>query len=373
MRRRTFLEKLGASLASATVAPWLAARAAAATTGPGSGRYAGSAAAADFTAWTWVHGNARDAAPEWRARFARFRAAGISGVLVGGGDTTTLADAAHAEGLRFHRWTWIMNRSSDDWVKKNHPEWFDVNRKGESSLDHPPYVPYYQWLCPTRPEVREYLRGVVDEVATHPGVDGVHLDYIRHPDVILPRGLWSKYRLVQDHEMPEYDFCYCEVCRTAFRAQSATDPLQLPDPSADQAWREFRWNSITGVVRELSGAVRGRGKQITAAVFPTPTIARKLVRQAWDQWPLDAVFPMLYHGFYEEDIPWIGRAAREGVRALPATEPLYAGLYLPDLDPSSLGVAIRAARDGGARGVSFFDSNGLTDGHLAVVRDALEG
>ena len=40
-------------------------------------------------------------------------------------------------------------------------------------------------------------------------VDGVHLDYVRHCDVILPRGLWERYDLVQDIEHPEFDFCYC--------------------------------------------------------------------------------------------------------------------------------------------------------------------
>ena len=361
MRRRTFLEIMTGSAVGAAWTRRLS----------GGGPRGVPRRSADFRAWTWVHGNSRDDAASWRALFGRVRAAGITGVLVGGGDAATLAAAARAEGLAFHRWTWIMNRSGDEWVKKNHPEWFNVSRAGESSLTKPPYVSYYQWLCPTRPEVRDYLRGIVDEVAREPGVDGVHLDYIRHPDVILPRGLWSKYNLVQNEELPEFDFCYCDVCRAAFKRETGTDPLKLPDPTADRAWREFRWNAITGVVRTLSGAVHDRGKQITAAVFPTPSLARKLVRQAWEQWPLDAVFPMLYHGFYLEEVPWIGTAAREGISALRKDEPLYAGLYLPDLEPAKLGQAINTARDAGASGVSFFDMNGLTDAHLAVIRDAV--
>jgi uncharacterized lipoprotein YddW (UPF0748 family) len=237
----------------------------------------------------------------------------------------------------------------------------------------PPYVPYYQWLCPSRPSVRDYLRAEVDRLAAHPGVDGVHLDYIRHPDVILPVALWPRYNLVQDREYPEFDFCYCEVCRQGFRARSGTDPLDLPDPTADQAWREFRWNSVTGVVRTLSEAVHGRGKRITAAVFPTPAIARKLVRQAWEQWPLDAVFPMIYHSFYLEPVDWIGSATREGVAALGPGEPLCTGLYLPDLKPDELGRAVRLARDAGAGGVSLFEMGGLSDAHLAELAAALRG
>lgn len=356
MQRRTFLGVIGGAAVSAALEPLGALE---------------RTPAAGFRGWAWVHGGGTATEADWRARFARLRAGGVSGVCVGGGDTATLAAAAHAEGLTFHAWTWIMNRSGDAWVKAHHPEWFDVSRKGDSSLTKPPYVPYYQWLCPTRPAVREYLRGIVDQVAQIPGVDAVHLDYIRHPDVILPRGLWSKYHLVQDHEMPEYDFCYCEVCRATFRKESGDDPLQLPDPTADVRWREFRWNSITGVVRVLAAAVHARNRQISAAVFPTPTIARRLVRQAWDQWPLDAVFPMLYHRFYEEDVAWIGTSTREGVRALPAGRPLYAGLYLPDCDPPTLDRAIRAARDGGAAGFSCFEMNGLTDAHLDVIRRAV--
>jgi uncharacterized lipoprotein YddW (UPF0748 family) len=358
MKRRTFLELSGGTAALA-VLPKM---------GP-----AGWRKPAPFRAWTWVHGGGETGAAEWRARFGRVRAAGISGVLVSGGDLELVSGAARAEGLEFHRWIWTLNRSGDAWVKENHPEWFSVSREGKSSLTHPPYVPYYQWLCPTRPAVRDYLRGVVDELAAHPSVDGVHLDYIRHPDVILPIGLWSRYNLVQDREYPEFDFCYCEACREAFRAQSGADPLDLPDPTADQAWREFRWASVTGVVDTLSTAVRARGKQITAAVFPTPTIARRLVRQAWEQWPLDAVFPMIYHGFYQEPLEWVGSATREGVQALRLAEPLHSGLYLPDLEPDALGRAIRLVREAGASGVSLFEMAGLSDPHLAALRSALRG
>ena len=314
--------------------------------------------------WTWVHGAGEIGLDEWQRRFARVREAGIHAVLVSGGDAETLSSTAHAEGLEFHRWIWVLNRSADTWAKENHPEWFTVSRSGESSLDHPPYVDYYQWVCPTRPPVREYLRGVVSELAREPAIDGVHLDYIRHCDVILPVGLWSKYDLVQDREYPEFDFCYCEVCRERFKNETGNDPSQLADPTVDVAWREFRWNTVTELVTELADSVHAHGKPITAAVFPTPILARQLVRQAWDQWPLDAFFPMLYHGFYEEELSWVGRATADGVAALPADTPLYSGLFLPDLSPDELAEAVGIAAGAGAAGISLFEMAGLSDEHL---------
>lgn len=323
-----------------------------------------------FTAWTWVHGSRDYDVSEWRRRFARLREAGIEAVLVGGGDIALVSGAASAEGLQFHRWFWTLNRNGDEWAQNNHPEWFTVSRNLESSLERPPYVDYYRWVCPSRGPVREYLRGLVGELAANPAVDGVHLDYVRHCDVILPRGLWETYDLVQDTELPEFDFCYCDVCRERFSALDGRDPLEIADPPADEPWRRFRWDSVTEAVRELAREVHGHGKPISAAVFPTPTIARRLVRQAWDEWPLDRVFPMLYHSFYVEDIPWIGDGVRAGLAALGST-PLSAGLYLPALDPPRLGAAVATAREAGADGVSLFEMHGLTDDHLVALRDAL--
>ncbi len=318
----------------------------------------------DFRLWAWVHGGAEPRDGSWAAHFARLESAGFHGVLVGGGDGPALAAAAHDAGLAFHRWIWVLNRNGDEWARENHPEWFTVSRNGESSLTHPPYVGYYRWVCPRRSEVRDYLRDVVRRVAREEGVDGVHLDYIRYPDVILPRGLWEKYNLVQDTELPEFDFCYCDVCRDVFRQRHGIDPLELPDPPADRAWREFRWESVTLAVRDIAEVVHEEDREVTAAVFPTPDLARRLVRQEWETWPLDAVFPMIYHSFYEEPVSWVSEATREGVDALAGRRPLYTGLYLPALTPEELAQAVAFAREGGASGAALFESGGLTDEHL---------
>ena len=108
------------------------------------------------------------------------------------------------------------------------------------------------------------------------------------------------------------------------------------------AWRQYRYDSITAVVAELADVTHKAGKLLTAAVFPTPDIARRLVRQDWTKWKVDAVLPMVYNGFYKEGVPWVERATREGVRALAGRIPLYSGLYVPDLSPADLAAADRA-------------------------------
>jgi uncharacterized lipoprotein YddW (UPF0748 family) len=319
----------------------------------------------EFQRWTWVHGGGQRDLQDWNSAYAQLADAGFHGVLVGGGEPEVHAEAAHANGLEYHRWIWTLNRSGDPWVKDNHPEWFTISRNGESSLTDPPYVGYYQWLCPTRPEVRAYVRDSMARAATVPGVDGIHLDYVRHSDVILPRGLWAKYDLVQDQEHPEFDFCYCEVCRSTFEADHGLDPMALPDPPSDERWRQFRWDAVTGLVNAVSTGVGEVGKPLSAAVFPTPSIARTLVRQAWDEWPVDTVFPMLYNSFYKEGLQWIGEGVREGLAALaarsgqPGPDRLIAGLYLPTLPDGERLYAAEIAKEAGAHGVSFFEFGGL--------------
>ncbi len=419
MKRRSFLRTLGGAAASAGLGIHLQCRPSpGASTSHQETRLSGN----NDERWTWVHGASETEPAQWRERFAGLAREGFTGVLVGGGPTDILSEAAHANGLEFHRWIWTLNRNGDAWVRENHPEWFTVSRNLESSLETPPYVDYYRWLCPTRPEVRQYLRDSILKIARDPSVDGIHLDYIRHCDVILPRGLWSKYDLIQDREYPEFDFCYCDACRSEYSALHGVDPLDLPDPAADETWRRFRWDSVTDLVRILADAVHGiptpqppeamstleagreegadpawssrlrpglPGKAISAAVFPTPAIARRLVRQAWDEWPMDAFFPMLYHEFYQEELAWIGRGVEEGLRALAregaeadtapgdhagsagregrsqenssTTRPnLLAGLYLPTLNrDGNRQEAVEIATGAGADGVCFFEMTGL--------------
>ena len=157
------------------------------------------------------------------------------------------------------------------------------------------------------------------------------------------------------------------MCRERSRRTAGIDPRTLADPSAHDAWRQYRYDSITDVVNLLSDEVHRGGKPITAAVFPTPTIARTLVRQDWTRWKLDAVLPMIYNGFYKEDVPWIERATREGVAALGGKAPLHAGLYVPDLSPADLAAAAERALAGGAQGVSVFEATLLSPEHWAAL------
>jgi uncharacterized lipoprotein YddW (UPF0748 family) len=319
--------------------------------------------------WAWMRGAIKDV-DTWRRSLAALKSTGFDAILISGNADfyRRYVPVVRQEGLELHAWTFTMMRGENT---EAHPEWYAVSRGGNSTAVKPPYVDYYKFMCPSRDEVREYLRGVVREIASVEGLSSVHLDYIRYPDVILPVALWPKYKLVQDKEYPDFDFCYCAVCRARFKEQSGIDPLALPDPPGNTAWLRYRYDTITRVVGELHDVAHAAGKLLTAAVFPTPAIARTLVRQDWTKWKIDAVLPMIYNGFYKEDVPWVERATREGVQALASRIPLYAGLYVPDLRPDTLAEAVRRAQAGGANGISVFEGNMLTPEYLKALAPVL--
>ncbi|TAJ12272.1 hypothetical protein DMA11_13555 [Marinilabiliaceae bacterium JC017] len=305
--------------------------------------------------------------------FSKLKDAGISGVMYQCpvDNYEQAVTIAHQNGLELHAWQTIMRHPEKE-LLKNHPDWFTVSRDGKSTATNPPYVDYYKWLCPTNKEVRNYLVNFVEKLASIKGLDGVHLDYIRHSDVILPIELWEKYDLVMDKEYPEFDFCYCDECCKRFEKETGIDPRTLKDTAPDnEAWRKFRYKTVTEVVDLLTEAVHKKGIKITAAVFPTPTISKTLVRQAWDKWSLDAYYPMNYNSFYEEKPQWVEKACVEGVQAVGDKAELYSGLFVPALTPDEFRVAIKASKKGGANGICIFTPYNMNDDHWAVLKEEI--
>ncbi|NLR64736.1 family 10 glycosylhydrolase [Chitinophaga varians] len=317
----------------------------------------------------WINPDPKEKAADLQKRYATYRKAGITDLFFEA-DSEVHFKAAKAAGIKAHRWMWTMNRGEKE-LLASHPEWYAVNRKGESCANHPPYVDYYRWLCPSKPEVVNYLKSQVEQALAKNYVDGIHLDYVRFCDVILPVNLWSKYGIDQSKELPEYDFCYCQDCRSAYKSAYGKDPLEIEHPDQSPSWRKFRYDRITNVVKNLAQVARQHKKPISAAVFPTPEIAKRIVRQDWTNWPLNAVMPMIYHGFYRENITWIGDAVAEGVKTLHGAFPLYAGLFLPDFNNnySDLREAVKLAIDNGAAGVSIFGS--MTPEVLQVLGESV--
>jgi hypothetical protein len=325
-----------------------------------------------FKIWLWMGGHESWTTEAWDSLLLVLKSAGIFGILTQA-DSATLTriiPIAHKYGIVIEKWLIAMMNNDNNLIKE-HPGWFASNREGKSSVTDPPYVGYYRFLCPSNPEVRQYLKTRLDEYLSIPGLDGIHLDYIRYPDVILPKALWKRYGVVQDKEYAPYDYCYCKICREKFKSLYGPDPAMMEHPDSNADWRQFRYNQLTSLVSELSDYCHRKGKKISAAVFPGPSIAKQLVRQAWDKWPLDEVMPMLYQHFYYGNLDWIRQETAEGAKATGLAVPLYSGLYIPSLNPRELQTAIHKSVEGNAAGICIFTYEAMTPRHWKALKEIL--
>jgi uncharacterized lipoprotein YddW (UPF0748 family) len=364
MNRKEFIQVAGRGTAALIFAPALSGC-------PSPSQVATGRRGVEFSHGTWIGGPEGEwSADAWGEKFAELKASGIDAVLLKlqPDELESLVPMAAGEGIEIHAWIIAMMQGG---MEEEHHEWYVVNRKGESAADHPAYVDYYKFMCPSREPVVQHLIGQARRLTQIDGLASVHLDYIRYPDVILPIDLWEKYGIVQDKEYPEYDYCYCDVCRETFKARSGIDPMDLEDPSASDEWRQYRYDTITSVVNRIAAEVHRADMPLTAAVFPTPEIAKRLVRQDWVNWDMDALMPMMYHSFYQEPVEWIGQACREGVEALGGKFPIYAGVFVPALDPGQLAQTVELARANGAAGVVLFEGKMPTAEHWAAFSAAV--
>lgn len=334
--------------------------------------------------WVWVGPDTRKTSDEWKREFALMRNSGVHAILPEVVTSTTafygskhlpvhsewletILPLAKAEGIEVHAWMWAMICNIEK-IYKEHPEWYIVNGNRQSILEKPAYAAWYRFLCPSRPEPLEFITSRVNELAAYSELDGIHLDYIRYPEVIIAETLQTKYGIKQDREYPEWDYCYCEVCRHAFKEKTGLDPLTLKDPSESSEWKQFRYDTISNFVNNIIFPVaRKNKKMLTAAVFP-PDV-RLNVRQQWNTWKIDAFLPMLYNGFYNKDIKWIKEQTREGIKEIKA--PLYSGLFIPQLEPNDLSRAIDGSISGGADGIALFAAGSMTEEKWKVFKETI--
>jgi len=305
---------------------------------------------------------------ELEKNFELFRKANIIGILCRGEKEfiQKIIPIAKDFGLEVHYWIITLLHNKQE-LLQNHPDWYNISRNGNSSIDNPPYVDYYKWLCPTKSEVQKFILDWIKDLSEIEDLDGIHLDYIRYPDVILPKYIQPTYDLKQDREFPEFDFCYCEDCRNAFKKQTGIDPLDLQDPASSNDWLQFRLDNVTNLVEQIIKLVHQHQKKITAAVFPIPEQAKRFVRQDWTKWDLDAVFPMNYYNFYEKNLRWIEKAVESEIQAIPKERPLYSGLFIPETKPGFLQKSIDYSISAGAKGISIFDFGAMTEKHWEIL------
>ena len=92
--------------------------------------------------WTWLE-DLPDV--DMEEAFANMEEAGIEAVMLHAAsveDYKKDIEIAKRHGVKVYAWLWTLNPPRQDRAQmlEAHPDWFDVNRNGESLVDHKAYV-----------------------------------------------------------------------------------------------------------------------------------------------------------------------------------------------------------------------------------------
>ncbi len=291
-----------------------------------------------------------------------------------------LIPRAHAAGLRVHAWVNVLSLAGNtrsQLIADLGREAVLMDRFGRSILDYPkldvpePDRKYYRmgtpavWLDPSAPGVGELLAATFAELLVrYPELDGLHLDYIRYPDV-LPFIPGSRFGV-------GLDFGYGAATRARFEAETGLKaPFGASLANANR-WDAWRRGQITRLVAKLRGAALEVHAQVamSAAVWTYADRAYLALGQDWRGWLdaglVDFAVPMAY----TLDDRLLGYLA-ESFAHVPAGDRIWMGLgvWLFGQNPQRALGQIRIVREAGAAGDALFSWDAIAD--APALRQAL--
>lgn len=277
---------------------------------------------------------------------------------------------AHDAGLRVHAWVNALSlstRRDAALLAKLGPDAVMVDRRGRSVLDYPgldfpePDRRWYRmgtpqvWLDPAVPVVGETLAALVGElVGRYPALDGVHLDYIRHPDV-LPFIPGSRFGVGMD-------FGYGAASRARFQRETGlVAPFGDALGNADR-WDEWRRERVSEVVLRIASAARGAKPSIetSAAVWAYADRSYLSLYQDWRGWLEDGLLDFAVPMAYTRDDRLLRRLARAALGGV-GGERAWVGLgaWLFEKDPARARAQLDAMRALAPAGISLFSYDAL--------------
>jgi uncharacterized lipoprotein YddW (UPF0748 family) len=292
-----------------------------------------------------------------------------------------LIDAAHAAGLRVHAWVNVLslagNRNAP--LLGALPDAVAVDRVGRSVLEYPgldvpdPDGRYYRmgtpavWLDPGAPGLAERLAATFAELLSrHPDLDGLHLDYIRYPDV-LPFSPGSRFGV-------GLDFGYGAPTRERFLAETG---LQAPFGDSlvnANRWDDWRRDQVTALVRLIRAAARAVAPEValSAAVWTWADRAYLSLGQDWRRWLEEDLLEFAVAMAYTADDRMLRYQAERFATLYGGRVWVGLGSWLFAESPERAVEQLRIARAAGARGDALFSWDSIADAPGLLDALALE-
>jgi uncharacterized lipoprotein YddW (UPF0748 family) len=247
-----------------------------------------------------------------------------------------LIQTAHQKGLTVIPWfEFGFMTTAESEIAAQHPDWITNRRNGSQIWQDGIYQ--RRWLNPFKPEVQQFILGLVLEVVTRYDVDGIQFD---------------------DHLGLPDDFGYDAYTVQLYRQehQGRLPPANPQDPG----WVKWRADKITAFMRRVFQAVKARKPNTVISVSPNSyPFAYHHFLQDWRTWERSGLIEELIVQVYQSNSQqFLTELARPEVQAARQHIPTAIGLLtgLKDTPVPIRQVQQQAAwiRDRRFAGISLF-------------------
>ena len=199
----------------------------------------------------------------------------------------------HENGIEVHAWvenfyigTVETLEQANTALSEHFAGRWTVDRNGKNTYFYSVSSTNFIFMNPYDPEVRSFLLDFYREIVTKYDVDGIHLDYIRFPELNYGKD----------------DFGYNEDIVSVWQKQENTtvDPATLSNGELYDSFVRFRQEIINSFVGEVSDMLRKTKPSawLSAAVYPIPEVYKKTIFQDCQNWVengyMDELFSMSY-------------------------------------------------------------------------------
>jgi uncharacterized lipoprotein YddW (UPF0748 family) len=264
--------------------------------------------------------------------------------------------AAKARNMQYHVWM-VLGK-----LEGAPPEFVEQMKK-EGRLQISDTGATRPWLSPHHPSNRALLLGVVEEIAkNYPGIDGIHLDYIRLPDSLSDYSPATRLRF-----------------EAAARKKCKAWPAEVKTGGKRNAeFRRWRTADITALVADIRATLRKANPNVklSAAVYGAAAPDGGNIAQFWPDWLKAGTVDFLVPMNYTESPAEFASLVRTQVAYPGAAGRIIPGIGVTAdesrLDPAQVARQIALARQAGCPGFVLFDLTGtLRDETLPALRQGI--
>ena len=264
--------------------------------------------------------------------------------------------AAKARNMQYHVWM-VLGKLDGA------PPEFVEQMKKEGRLQISDAGATRPWLSPHHPSNRALLLGVVEEIAkSYPGIDGIHLDYIRLPDSLSDYSPAARLRF-----------------EAATKKKCARWPAEVkPGGKRNAEFRRWRTADVTALVADVRATLRRANPtaKLSAAVYGAAAPDGGNIAQYWPDWLKAGTVDFLVPMNYTDSPAEFACLVRTQVAYPGAAGRIVPGIGVTAdesrLDPAQVARQIAIARQAGCPGFVLFDLTGtLRDETLPALRQGI--